>query len=484
MSKFLYELINGLTTSEKIYFKRSASTHAKKDNKNYLKVYDTFEQLDNPDDEVLSGLFKGTAIDKYRQSEFNYLTERLLLSLFNFDLNGSKRNQIQKGILLAEVLTKRGFRKQALKKLTAIKKNAVKYEELTMLLRIIELEEITLFKEGVIGYKDKLQELKEQRTLVTAKIQNLNDYHILREEIREAQFTGALNINDFKPFEEICNNPLVQSNEHCMTIKAKEHWYYTQVLMNYLKWDFHAGLDLSYNYVMFLLQNTHLFSTSRMLPVISNFIYHAALTKNRSSFDLGQNLLLEIADKDNISVPYLRYIQYTRSLEFAYYYGYDLALMEEYLPLTADLLTENEEKFEESQVQYLYMVVVRANIVLGQFKKGSLLINRWMQTGVLPYRKVQARLFLLIIHFELGYFDLLQSEILPLKKLEKTHLRDQLLISAFYSFFNTLIAHPNRKDQLIETLQETLKSISVENSGYFDFIAFDYYKWSLGLTKD
>ena len=67
-------------------------------------------------------------------------------------MNKSKRNEIQKGILIVESLATKGFQKEALKKLKSIKKNVIEQEELTWILRIIELEEIVLFKEGIIGY--------------------------------------------------------------------------------------------------------------------------------------------------------------------------------------------------------------------------------------------------------------------------------------------------------------------------------------------
>ena len=43
-------------------------------------------------------------------SEINFLNEKILLSLFNFNLDKSKRNKIQKGVLITEVLTSKGFK--------------------------------------------------------------------------------------------------------------------------------------------------------------------------------------------------------------------------------------------------------------------------------------------------------------------------------------------------------------------------------------
>jgi len=264
-----------------------------------------------------------------------------------------------------------------------------------------------------------------------------------------------------------------------MTTKAKNHWYYKKVLMHYLQRDFDSGLDISFKYIQFMRKNMHLFSANKILPILSNFIYHAALTKAYKSFETGIKYLQEISSDSSVTLHYYNYILYTRSLEFAYYTN-DLKLTEEYLIQTIDLLKTNKVNFEDSQIQYLYMVIVRASIVLQKYNEGTVLINQWFQHGVLSYKKVQARLFSLIIHYELGYWDLISSEIAVLKKLEKTYLRESSLINAFYSFFNQILKHPELKERIIIALQDNLESIANDNPNYFEFISFDYYRWSIG----
>ena len=115
MSIVLYELVKSMTLSEKGYFKRIAKIHADKNNKNYLKIYEVVEKSKTYDKNTLSNHFKGTTIEKYLSSEVNYLKEKILISLFNFNMNRTKRNQIQKGILIVESLATKGFQKEALK---------------------------------------------------------------------------------------------------------------------------------------------------------------------------------------------------------------------------------------------------------------------------------------------------------------------------------------------------------------------------------
>ncbi len=74
---------------------------------------------------------------------------------------------------------------------------------------MIELEEIVLFREGILGYKANLDQLQQQRSEVISIIQNLNSYHILRQEVRELQYTTQLLDSDFSGINEIDKNPLI-----------------------------------------------------------------------------------------------------------------------------------------------------------------------------------------------------------------------------------------------------------------------------------
>jgi hypothetical protein len=480
MSQFLYDLIKNMTKSEKIHFKRHTKAHAEKGDKNYLKIYDVIEGLKTYDKEVLPNLFKGTTIEKYQSSEVKYLTDKILLNLSNFSLNSSKRNQIKKGILMLEVLTTKGFKKEALKKLKVLKKSALKQEEFTSVLRLIELEEIILFKQGIIGYKDQLEELEKQRSQITAIIKNLNKYHLLRQEVREFQFSEQLYNNDMQLLRVFMNQSFVKGMSNCLSKKSMEHWHYINVLIQYLKSDFETGLESSHLYVNFINENSHLFDSTQILPALSNYIYHAALTKNKHHFVHGHSLLQKLFHKENFSEFYLKYISYTRYLEFAYHTN-DLKLMQEYVTLAIGLIEHNSDQFEESQIQYLHLTIVKSSIVLKDYSLGMRYSNLWHQRGVLPYDKVQARILSIILHFEVNYNDLILSEIITLKKMIKNNEREKGLINSLCTFFNSMINHPERKVTIVKNLQNELKVISKIKSASSSFIYFDYYKWSLQL---
>ena len=73
---------------------------------------------------------------------------------------------------MVESLATKGFQKEALKKLKAIKKTALKQEEFTWILRLIELEEMLMFKEGILDIKLSSMNWinKEMKQLTISKI--------------------------------------------------------------------------------------------------------------------------------------------------------------------------------------------------------------------------------------------------------------------------------------------------------------------------
>jgi len=480
MSKFLFNLIKSMTIGEKAYFKRMSNIHSQGEGKNYIKLYKVYEQMKTYNKDLSKNQLEGTSIEKYFSSEVNYLNGKILSSLFNFKLNKSSKNKILKQILYIDVLISKGFRKEATKRLKYAKKLSYQKEEFTLILRLIELEEIILFKQGVVEFKNTLKQLDKERNKIAVNIQNLNSIRILREEIREMQFSERFITDDFKKFKSNYTFPFFENKRDCLSNKAKEHWHYIQVLKKYLIRDYHAGLLASIDYLQFMEEHYYLFDNKKMLPLLSNYLYMAALVNNKNHFDIGEKKLLKLSKDRKVDSIYLKYILYTRYLEFAYYSD-DSSLMERYLSLSITLVSESNQKMGEAHLTYLFLLIIRSTIYLKKFELGAQYVNHWFQEGVSPVGKLHARLFSLIIHLEMEWNRLLHSEILLLKKLKEKFPREKKLIDAFFIFFRSVLKNPSQKGKFINELQKKLKLVSENNEANFSFKVFDFYKWSLQL---
>ena len=455
MSRFLHNLIRSLRTSEKVYFKRSSKTHAIRETKNYIELYDIYEGTTSYDMDSIKSKITTETLVKYHSSEVNYLIEKILISLFNLKLKRTS-SQVQRGIIIAEMLASKGFRKEALKKIKSVKKKAIYLEEFTRILRLIELEEIVLFDEGIIGYKETLQRLHEEREIITKTIQNLNQLHLLRQEIREIQFSQKLQSDYHKTLNKFKNNPLIASEESSLSNKGTEHLRYSQVVLSYLLRDFESSLSYAKQHYNFIKNQSHLFGSSKMIPSISNYLFQASLCVDKNEFENAEQIFVENSKKEKTNEFYIKYILHTRNLELAYYSN-DLNLVNKHLTSTIKLNNLYSEKLQEAQIQYLYMVIVRAYIQLKDYDKAMYHSNQWLRNGVLSYRKVQAHLFSMIIHYQLNLSNLLSSEVVALRKLQNKFLRDKHLIQAVHKYISTYLKYPNKKNAFLIRLQKELQ---------------------------
>ncbi len=481
MENFTYTLVSNLTPNEKVNFKRHSRLHSTKQNKNYIKVYDKLVSMTGYDRNALAKLFQGTSIKRYLNSELRYLQERVLLSLVSYDMKRSKRNQIQKDILIINALASRGYQKEANKKIKTVKKRASELEEFTFILHLIELEESVLFKEGSIGYKENLDILILDRKKINEKIQNLHEYHRLRQTTRELQFSKNL-LEKKGSLKSLNEHKLIKDEKNCLSTRAKEHWFYIKVLISYMNYDFLEGLHISSDYINFMMEHQRLFPQSKILPALSNYIFHAALTSKEIHFHRGVKLIQQLSKSKNFSSHYISYILDSRCLEFAYYSS-NLQMADKCLKSVLKLLRKDIYNYEEAQIQYLYMLVVRTYIDLEDYQKAMQMCNLWLRRGVLEYRKVQARLFSLLINYSLGHFELIRSEIRLLKPLVKINLRDKELVDTFYKFFQSAIKSPVNKKASIDALQKALNNINMNNPGYLVFVGFNYLEWSKKLVS-
>lgn len=480
MSEVLFRLIKSMSTSEKVYFKRMSKIHDARKNKNYLKVYEVFENMESYNKGDLMLFFKGTTIAKYLSSEVKYLKEKILTSLFNFNLNRTKNNQIARDILYIEVLINKNLKKEALKIVKSSMKKAKRVEAFSWILRLIELQEKVLFEEGIIGYKGQLEELKVKRQTVTDSIQNLNTFRLLRAELRELQFNDRFIVDDFRCHPHLYKNYNVLNRESCLSDKALEHWYYIQVLVNHLTRNFEKSLKYSVEHVNFILRNMHLFSIHKLLPALSNYIYHAALTKNKTHFDLGIQKLIVLRRDDFVSKNYIDYIQFTRTLEYAYYQK-DQIMTRRYIKSVCEML--DSQKLMMAQMQYVFMIVVRGFVFLEQFEEAMGYLFRWRNQGVLDYVQVRFSIFAVIIYGAMCSTSLLNKELAVLSRVKRKAVREMRLIDTILRFYKSKLKANLPYEGLVRELQINLKEIKDDQTSNFDFVSFDYYQWSLSLTN-
>lgn len=464
-----------MSSREKAYFRKFASLHQREKNKNYFRLYQTI--IDHPEIKVgeLKNRFKGTSIYDYFSSEMNYLFKQLMKSLLNFHLDSNNSHRLLKLIFYIEILLEKGERKKAAKLLKQAKEMAYHYEDFTLVIKVIELEERALFRQGILNFKEQLEALEEERIIATDKINNLNRLRLLKEQIREFQYTH-LYVNYPEKYPDTFGHQLLTDSTQALSKHALEIFYYLHCIMGYLERNYLKGVKASRVYLAFLEENEHLFREDIFLPAISNYLLVLGKLGAKEEFEKILEKLNGLAEKGTLDEHYIKYIRYCRCFELAYQLS-DQQLARQILEESVYMLTKKNKFLFEGQKDYLFNFAIRCCIDLRDFKQAFSLINLWFEVGVQVFTTSVRRLSKMIIIYELGYFQLLEAEVQASYKVLKKRKKYERLEKTMISFFRKIAANPSREIKLLPKLYQELQSIkqNKDDNKHFDFV--NYEKW-------
>lgn len=480
MSDLVFDFVQSLTLREKAYFKRYAQLYSDSKEKNYLKIYNYLEKQQIYDEAALKRTFHKETFIKYLSSEKHYLLEQVLNSLINFHANNSINRKLQKLILYINILSEKGFKKKATKTLKQAKTLALKHEEFTVVLQLIQMEEEILFSHGILDYVQQLKTLKEERETITKKIQELNELRLLKAQARELQYEFIPHVSQVIHYPHIFNHKLLKDVESIQSLKAKEVWHYINSIIHYLVRDYKKSLKGHIAYLEFYETNEFLFQKNQKLPILSNYMYLSAKVKNKEHFFLGlQKLELLLGEKD-IDAAYIYYIKYARLLEY-YHKIADHKATIKVLPEIANYIEENTEKFGKTEIDHVICQLIRAGIETRQFEDAQRWINLWYKTVDIEVSLNLVKIYSIIVYYELDYINLLEHEISSTYKTLKNRRRLKKLERSFIRFCKKIIKDPSTSKHVkaLQILYNDLEEIKLDPLQNTNFEDFDFSKWAL-----
>ena len=478
MSDLTFDFVSSLTFREKAYFKRFSQTYSTKENKNYLKIYKFLEKQKNYDEKALKEFFADENFVNYLSSEKHYLLEQLLNSLINFHFGSSTYRKLIKWILYINILSERGFRKKAMKVLKQAKSLAYYYEEFTVILQLIQMEEEILFSHGILNFTAQLEKLKLEREEITRKIQNLNELRLLKVQARELQFEKMPHVSDPEKYPHVFANPFFKNKKNINSLKAQDLWFYIKSTKHYLVREFKESQQSNRDHLDFFEQHEYLFSYNHKLPLLSNYLYLSAKVKDEESFDIALKKLTELEGKKGIDSAYIGYIKYARTFEL-YYKTENNTKTKELIPEVGAYLEKNKAQLGSTEVDYLLILIIRACIETQQYSKAQQWLNLWYKTETLEVSLNIIKLFTMITYYELGYLPLLQYEINSTYKTLKKRKKLNKLERFFIRFFKKFIKDPNlkRNQKSLLLLKNSLAELKQDPHENILFEQFDFLKW-------
>ena len=486
-SNSLHELIKSLNKSEKRYFKVFSSRHTIGEENNYIKLFDYIDKMDEYDEEVLFGHFKGQSLlNKFSITKAR-LYSNILKSLDTFHSNSSVDAQIFRSIHSAEILYNKGLYQQAEKILISAEKQAKKHENLNLLLEIKEkqkrLIENDLYSDVKANEIDKMFKA-EQETL-----KEINDYqklwHIKSLLFQEINKNGKVRAeSETLKLQALVNQVNEMDIDKCCT-KNKYLFHHIQSAYYFSVND----LELSHyhlNAIVKLLEKNITLSEQQpniYFSTLTNFIYVSTRLKK---FDIAETHLKKLKNLSNPGLNIdldIKYFSSTFSLELSLLADkgdYRAAL--ELVPQIEEGYRLYEGHINSLRKAYIDFQVGVIYLGLGEYSTALHWINNILNEGKIDQKQdiyCFAQLINLVLHFELNNNRFLPYAINSTKR----YLKNRNRIYKFEELFLKLITQISKTNNVFD-LQEKLVPIEAQLAKlkkdpkeqivfeYFDFLSW------------
>jgi tetratricopeptide (TPR) repeat protein len=413
----LFKLIKSLTKSEKRFFKLTSSLQSGE--KNYLKIFDFIEKQAAYNEEELKEEFKDEIFIKHLPSEKNHLYKLVLKSLRSFYSEQSVSSILKQEMKNVEILYNKALYKECEKFVGRAKEIAKGSEKFYYWYELISWEKKLLEEAYESGeFSNNLDELVEEEEMVISKLRNLAEYQVLYSKINLIFRSGGFTRNEGeqKAVEEIADYHLIKGKNTALSTRAASMCYYIKGLCAATNRNFKDSFEF-FNKTREILDNNpniKLDSAQRYVLTLSHLLRCYIDSKD---FKSAQDLIADIRaleGKKGFNSIDIRVRLFTNS------YNQELVLLHTMGEFNACI--ELIGKIEELQEHYGEKVNKEQEILLtynkaysyfgvGEYKKALSYLNNVLNDNEQNLRQdiySFARLFNLVLHFELENYDFLE----------------------------------------------------------------------------
>lgn len=413
----LFKLIKSLTKSEKRFFKLSSSLQSGE--KNYLKIFDYIEKQTEYDEYELKKAFDGETFIKHLPSEKNHLYKLILKSLRSYYSEQSVNSTLKQEIKNVEILYNKALYKECEKFVSRAKQTAKKYEKFYYWFELISWEKKLMdsaYESGVFSID--LDKLIEEEEMVIAKLRNLAEYTIIYSKINLIFRSGGFTRNESerKVVEDIADYHLIKGKNTAKSTKAASICYYIKGLCAATNRNYDDSFQFFNRTREILDDNPHIKADTGARYAMTLFHLLRCYIDNKE-FEKAKELIGDIRALQ--SKKGFKSVDISVRI-FANSYNQELVLLHAMgdFQQSVDLIPEIEKQQEIykgkiSKEMELLLTYNKAYSYfgIGDFKKALLYLNEVLNDNEQNLRQdiySFARLFNLVIHYELGNYDFLE----------------------------------------------------------------------------
>lgn len=484
----LFDLIKSLTKSEKRFFKLASSLQT--GDKNYLKIFDAIDRQNSYDENAIKDQFKKETFIKHFPSEKNHLYKLILKSLRSYHSDNTVSSVLKQEIKNIEILYTKALFKECNKFLMRAKKMAIEHEKFYYLFELINWEKKLLEEALENGQFTKdLDTLITEEQEVIEKLRNLAAYHVLYSKINYVFRSGGhvRDDEDKKLVEEIANHPLIKGKNTALSYRAATICYYTQGFCQLAR-NNHKDAYVKFAKVKSILdENPHIRKDlgKRYIRTLNNLIMCLIDSKDYDqAYEVidEMNAMKTLAGFKSIDVQ-VAIFRNTHLAELQIHH--ERGDFERGLELVDTILAGMEKyqgKMHKEQELTFFYHIAYIYFGAGKFNKSLFWINKVLNDNENTLRQdiySYARLFNLVIHYELGNLDLLEyitkSTQRYLSKRQRAYLMEKLVIDTIRKLIRTNNVI-DRKEQFM-LFREELNGLLKQQEHKVVLKYFDFMKW-------
>lgn len=465
----LFDLISTLTKSEKRFFKLQSSLQS--GDKNYVRLFDLIEKMDVYDEDVVKSTFNGEKFINHLPSEKNHLYKLILKSLRSYYSETSVSSMLKQEIKNVEILYHKGLFEECSKFLERAKKQATKYEKFYYLFELISWEKTLLEEAFENGQFVDIDKLIAEEQEVLEKLRNLTAYHVLYSKINFVFRSGGYSRTEenARIIDEIVDHPLIKGKNTALSKRAATICYYTQGFCNIANGNTVIALEKYSRVKQILDEQPELRGdlAKRYIRTLAQIIQCQLELKQFTEAQSNIELLQNMGETEGFDTPDAAsriFTEITLSKIKSHLLSARFTEGVHALSEVSEQLKGNGGKLHKEVELRLYYYLAYLYFGAGQFNKALHWLNKVNNDNENDLRQDlygYARLFNIVIHYELGNADLLEYTIKSTARYLQKRNRDFDMEKLVLDQFKKLIRATgmNAKRELMQEFKAKFDSI-------------------------
>ncbi|MCH2224876.1 MAG: hypothetical protein MK066_08920 [Crocinitomicaceae bacterium] len=439
----LFKLIKSLTKSEKRFFKLSSSLQSGE--KNYLKIFDFIEKQSSYDENELKQSFKGETFIKHLPSEKNHLYKLILKSLRSYYSEQSISSTLKQEIKNVEILYNKALYKECEKFVGRAKNIAQKYEKFYYWFELISWEKKLLesaYEAGVFSID--LDKLVEEEEMVIARLRNLAEYTIIYSKINLIFRSGGFTRNEKerKIVSDIADYHLIKGKNTALSTKAASICYYIKGLCAATNRNYTESFQY-FNRTREILDNNPYIKQDAGQRYVMTLFHLLRCHIDNNDFDMAKSLISDIrglSGKKGFNSLDVTVRIFANSAVQEMVLLQSLGEFKECMNIIPEI-EKNQELYGDKISKEMELLLTYGKAYscfgVGEYKRSLQYLNEVLNDNEHNLRQDVysfARLFNLVIHYELENYDFLEYVIKSTNRYLSKHERD-------YKVENACIKH-------------------------------------------